>query len=193
MAELTPAAVGAQRVQYERIPALRFAPDAQDLFDAWRTELENRLRAMQGASPAFESHLAKYRSLMPSLALIFHLLHKVEGWQGDAVSLEAARDAAAWCEFLEHHACKVYSGILNKNLQAAHALKAKIDDGTLLSGHTVRTIYRNQWSFLRSPEDVFGGLAVLEQHGWVRVKAESSRGGRPTDIIDINPTIQPHP
>jgi hypothetical protein len=130
---------------------------------------------------------------MPSLALVFHLLHKVEGWQGDEVSLDAARDAATWCEFLEQQARKVYAGILNKNLQAAHALQGKIEDGTIVHGQTVRAIYRNQWSFLRSPEDVFGGLALLEQHGWVRVKADSSRGGRPTDIIEINPAINPHP
>ena len=46
---------------------LRFAPEAQRLFNEWRTCLEQRLRNGE-LGPALESHLAKYRSLMPSLA-----------------------------------------------------------------------------------------------------------------------------
>jgi len=190
LAALDPADVGATTGQYESIPALRFAADAQDLFDAWRTDLENRLRTINHEAPAFEAHLAKYRSLMPSLALIFHLLNKMEGWQGNEVSLDVTRQAAAWCDFLEHHARKVYAGILNKNLQAAHALKTKIDKGMIVTGQTVRAIYRNQWSFLRTPDDVFGGLTMLERLGWVRVTMKrSAEGGRPTEVVDLNPAI----
>jgi putative DNA primase/helicase len=59
----------------DEIPYMRFAPDAQVIADQWRDELEQRLRgdALKEA-PAFEAHLGKYRSLMPNLALIFHLL-----------------------------------------------------------------------------------------------------------------------
>jgi putative DNA primase/helicase len=193
MEALDPADVGATTAQYASIPALRFAADAQALFDAWRTDLENRLRAGDREAPAFEAHLAKYRSLMPSLALIFHLLNKLEGWQGTAVTLEVTRQAAAWGEFLELHARKVYAGILNKDLQAAHAIKARIDEGTITSGQTVRALYRHQWSMLRTPDDVFGGLATLERSGWLRVTmCRSAEGGRPTEVIDLNPTIDAH-
>jgi putative DNA primase/helicase len=51
---------------------LRFANDAQDLFESWLTNLELRIRA-NDLPPSFQSHLAKYRSLMPSLALLFAL------------------------------------------------------------------------------------------------------------------------
>ena len=106
------------------IPLLRFSPDAQTLFDDCRNELENRLRTDELAdTPAFESHLSKYRSLMPSLALLFHLVDVVDpsGTFGTKVldrsgpiptdkfppvALDAARLAAAWCEFLEAHARK---------------------------------------------------------------------------------------
>jgi Protein of unknown function (DUF3987) len=48
----------------------RFSAEAQERFGAWRRELEHRIRS--GAlSPAM--HLAKARSLLPKLALIFHL------------------------------------------------------------------------------------------------------------------------
>jgi hypothetical protein len=70
-------------ISEESIPYLRFSPKAQELFDAWRAGLETRLRSKELAStPAFEAHIAKYRSLMPSLALIFHLLALSEGQPG---------------------------------------------------------------------------------------------------------------
>ncbi|UCC31230.1 MAG: DUF3987 domain-containing protein [Phycisphaerales bacterium] len=56
----------------EGVPYLRFASDAQERFDHWRAIIEGRLRS--GANhPAIESHLAKYRALVPSPALLTHL------------------------------------------------------------------------------------------------------------------------
>jgi Protein of unknown function (DUF3987) len=51
------------------VPFLRFDPAAQEHFDSWRADLEQRLRA-EDDHPVLLSHVAKYRSLMPSLALI---------------------------------------------------------------------------------------------------------------------------
>src|SRR5713101_4453442 len=45
------------------------------------------------------SHVAKYRSLMPSLALILHLIDGVDAGPGGPVSRAAAAQAAAWCEY----------------------------------------------------------------------------------------------
>ncbi len=57
---------------------LRFDPEAQELFDAFRDTLERRLRSeAMAATPAFESHLAKYRSLMPTLALLVETIEAV--------------------------------------------------------------------------------------------------------------------
>ena len=50
------------------VPTISFSPEAQDLFDAWRAGLEQTLQSYElRHQPALESHLAKYRSLMPSL------------------------------------------------------------------------------------------------------------------------------
>lgn len=51
---------------------LKFAPDAQELFVEWIHELEHKLRSDE-LHPALVSHLAKYRKLMPALALLFEL------------------------------------------------------------------------------------------------------------------------
>jgi hypothetical protein len=61
------------------VPIITFNQEAQALVDLWRTDLENRVRGPQlESTPSFQSHLSKYRSLMPSLALIFHLLEAAE-------------------------------------------------------------------------------------------------------------------
>jgi hypothetical protein len=75
---LNPEDFGASGEDEEGIPAVRFTGDAQEIFDQWRDELEVRLRSTE-LPPALESHLAKYRSLMPSLALIFQLIEFVDG------------------------------------------------------------------------------------------------------------------
>jgi hypothetical protein len=72
---------------------LRFDAEAQDLFDAWRIGLENRVRAPD-TIPAWESYLAKQRSLLPSIALICHLIDEHRG----AVGCEQWLRAEAWGE-----------------------------------------------------------------------------------------------
>ncbi|HKD09868.1 MAG TPA: DUF3987 domain-containing protein [Bryobacteraceae bacterium] len=69
-----------------------FGPDAQELFTEWRAELEEKVRGDE-LHPALISHLSKYRSLMPSLALLFHLAESSGGGSG-RVSLRHAQQAA---------------------------------------------------------------------------------------------------
>jgi hypothetical protein len=192
LATIDAAAIGATATEYQPIPALHFSEDAQELFDAWRQELEVRLRSDAINSPAFESHLAKYRSLMPSLALLFHLLRKMEGdWEGDTVALDVTRMAATWCEFLECHARRVYAGILQKDLQAAHALADKIRLGAITNGQSPREIYRNGWALLQTPDDVYAGLTHLEKLHWLRLRdtPRGAKGGRPTEKIQLHPDL----
>jgi putative DNA primase/helicase len=188
------------------IPALRFAPDAQELFDAWRTDLERRLRApAMEAMPAFESHLAKYRSLMPSLALIFHLVSFVSTGRaevessaeeagdaaGAAVSLDSARLAAAWCEFLEAHARKIYAAETSAGPLAARALAEKITSGAVDDGIPVRVIARAQWTGLAAPGSVQAAIATLTGLGWCRVEAELPDGrGRAAHVLRLNPRVR---
>jgi hypothetical protein len=94
LANLSPAKFGAPPTT-GGIPALRFDDEAQEAFDTWRATLEERLRG--DIHPAFEAHLSKYRSLLPSLALIIHLM---DGGAGPVGIIPFSR-AEAWCEFLE--------------------------------------------------------------------------------------------
>jgi hypothetical protein len=180
------------KVDDKAIPYLRFAPEAQDLFDDWRAGLEGRLRSKElAATPAFEAHIAKYRSLMPSLALIFHLLALQAGQPASLVNLEAASLAADWCGFLEQQSRKVYAAELAPGADGAAVLVAKIRSGAIVDGATVRDISRHQWVDLPTATAVRAGLSTLENAGWLRVLQEET-GGRPSEIVRLHPTLRSH-
>lgn len=183
---LTPATVGAQ--PDDDVPYLRFSPAAQAIHDAWRDELEGRLRSEElDDSPAFAAHLSKYRSLMPALALVFHLVDA--GATEGAVGEHAARLGAAWCEYLECHARKLYAVELNAGASAARAVAAKIEAGAVIDGQAVRELYRAQWSGLRTPERVLLGLTTLGEVGWLRLETALT-GGRPSQIVRLHPELR---
>ena len=189
LAQFRPQTLGVEQSEYSPITAVHFAADGQELFNDWRLELETKIRG-GNLTPAFESHLSKYRSLMPSLALIFHLANFVDGCTDSPdVSLEAARQAAAWCEFLEAHATKLYAGVLHADLQSAHALAQKIKEGKVTHNMSVRSIYRHGWSLLATAEEVDMGLVVLEECNWVRI-GQIRTAGRPSDIVRLHPTLR---
>ena len=101
---LVPAAVGATQDQYDDFPYLRFTPEAYQHFTDWRDTLERRVRG--GNLPdALTSHLAKYRGLIPRLALITHLIDEGKGPVGEMSLIKALQ----WAEYLEPHAARVYS------------------------------------------------------------------------------------
>jgi hypothetical protein len=172
------------------IPYLKFSPEAQDLFNSWRSELESKLRSSEIGCEAFESHLSKYRSLMPSLALLFHLINVAADISlPGPVSIVAVKLAAAWSDFLEQHARKIYAVAMRPDVRAAHALADKIKNKKIADGIQVRNIYRNEWSFLQTREVVYAGLAVLEECGWVSVRTLET-GGRATDIVRLHPELR---
>jgi putative DNA primase/helicase len=190
---LTPEEFGASTEDEGRIPAVRFAPDAQEVFDSWRDELEVRLRSGE-LSPALESHLAKYRSLMPSLALIFHVVAFVDGKaEPGTVGLEAALQAAAWCEYLETHAGRLYESAENPTMEGARVLLGRIRKGDVKDGASTRDVYRGRhWSKLSTPEEVNVAATVLEDYGWLRVEKVET-GGRPATRIHLHPTLRGTP
>jgi len=174
----------------EGIPTLRFNDDAQDLYDDWRTKLETRLRSNElAATPAFESHIAKYRSLMPSLALVFHLVDVAVGGEPGLVSLSATQMAIEWCDFLEAHARKLYACELTPGLDGAHALVDKVKTGAVTDGQPVRDIYRHHWTGLRTSGQVANALEVTERAGWVRVESVDT-GGRPAETVRLHPDLR---
>jgi putative DNA primase/helicase len=192
LATLTPEACGATTADDDpdAIPALRFSDPAQEVFDQWRANLEQTLRSGE-LSDALTAHLAKYRSLMPSLALTHHLMAVADGTAGaeTGVSLEAAQIAAGWCGYLISHARRLYASAANPTMESAQALAERITSGAVKDDDAVRSIYRKQWSRLTTPDEVNGAIKVLEAYGWVRVESVAT-AGRKRDVVRINPQIE---
>jgi len=171
----------------EEVPALRFEAGAQEVFDAWRDDLEQRLRSEEMA-PALEAHIAKYRSLMPSLALLFELID-TEGLP-ISVGKTAALRAVAWCEYLETHAGRLYASAEKPAMEGARALLTRIRKGDVKDGCSIREVYRGRhWTKLSTPEEVTAAARVLEDYGWLRVETDKT-GGRPSPKILLHPTLR---
>jgi hypothetical protein len=185
---LGPEDFGASVDGEEGVPAVRFTEEAQEVFDRWRDELEGKLRTEEHP-PALESHLAKYRSLMPSLALVFQLIGFVDGTgEGGAVGLRPAIQAAAWCEYLETHAARLYSSAENPAMEGARALLDRIRKGGVNDGDSTRSVYRRHWAKLSRPEEVSGTCGVLEEFGWLRTEAVKT-SGRSTTRLRLHPSL----
>jgi putative DNA primase/helicase len=175
------------------IAYLRFDEEAQELFDSWRADLEKDVRRERIEHPALEAHQSKYRSLMPSLALLFHLIDKVDGERETAaVSLDSAAKAAAWCTYLLEHAKRVYGMVANASANQARLLIEKIKSGALKDTFTARDVYRNQWAGLTTASETAEPLSLLEDFGWLRSVAVKSPplGGRPTVHYIVNPKVK---
>jgi putative DNA primase/helicase len=185
---LDPQAFSATDEVEEGIPAVRFTEEAQEVFDQWRDELEGRLRSEE-LPPALESHLAKYRSLMPSLALVFQLIEYVDGTgKGGAVGHRATLQAAAWCEYLETHATRLYSSAENPAMEGARVLLKRIRNGVVRDGDSTRSVYRRHWAKLSTPEEVSSACRVLEEFGWLRIEVAKT-DGRSTTRLRLHPSL----
>jgi hypothetical protein len=127
--------------------------------------------------PAIEAHLAKFTSLMPSLALLCHLADVRSAPAGPVVR-DAAERAAALCDLLEAHARRVYQAVTAEELRAARSLLAKLRTGKLPARFTARDVYRMGWAGLADREVVEAALAALDDHRWV-LQEVIDTGGRP--------------
>jgi hypothetical protein len=97
--------------------------------------------------------------------------------------------AVAWCRYLETHAKRLYASAENTAIEGASALLSRIRKGDVEDGDTVRAVYRKQWSQLATSEAVTAAIAVLEDHGWLRVE-EAETGGRKTAVLKLHPRIE---
>jgi len=185
---------GAYGDESEQIPYYRFDDAGQEVFYQWLSELEQKLRTTD-EEPVVLEHLGKYRSLMPSLALIFHLLDLVtEGPNAPhRVTKDNAELAAGWCEYLEQHARRVYGLVTNAACQGAARLAEKLQGGALQDGFTVRDVYIKGWSLLSDRQPAANACYQLTTWGWLREQdIPSAPGHKGKTVYLINPQVKTH-
>jgi Protein of unknown function (DUF3987) len=138
---LEPAGIGAGCDQFDALPFLRFDGEAQAVFGEWRADLEQRLRGAD-MMPALESHLAKYRKLVPTLALINHLSDGATGPIGETALMRAL----ALTDYLETHALRAYGAGAADEAATAKLILKRIRRGDLADDFTAREVQRKGWS-----------------------------------------------
>jgi hypothetical protein len=179
--------IGAQLEQFDDTPFLRFDNRALEEFVDWRDPLERLIRG-HTLSPALEGHLAKYRKLVPSLALINHLADNGRG----PVSHTALRRAIAFSKYLETHARRVYGAADMIEISAGKAILAHIGRGELTNGFTSRDVQRHGWGELTDQTCIHAGLNLLVDLDYLSEKRVDphSKGGRVKTTYEINPKIK---
>jgi putative DNA primase/helicase len=165
----------------EGFPYLRFNIDAYDAFVAWRMNLEKRLRG--DLHPALESHLAKYRKLVPALAVIGHLVDDGTG----PVGISALERALAWATYLETHARRAYGSVIAGAAETAKAILLKVRSGHLRNEFSSRDVWRPQWSRLTDRNVVQAGLTMLVDYDYLRESKNVATGGRSATSYTVNP------
>lgn len=179
---------GAIRTANNKIPYFHFEPEAQELFYEWVTLLQGQIENEEGN--IIGEHLAKYRKLMPALALIFHVIDIASGNKVSAISLANAEMAAGWCEYLELHAHRIYGLALNSAIASANGLTKKIKKKELEEPFTLRDLYRKGWTLLTDQNDAENACDELVKANWLReYQTEKGFGQKGTTLYHINPKV----
>lgn len=160
---------------------LHFSPKAQQAFNTWFVQNE-MLLASGGLDPARQSHFAKYRSLIPALALLFHLL---DGHPGP-VCEDCLDRAVAFAYYLKKHADRIYSSVSGHDHAAVRMLAERLLNGQLPDGFTCRTLTLKGWAGLATKEQAQAAIDALVEYDWL-IESEIRSGGRPTVKYALNP------
>jgi putative DNA primase/helicase len=162
---------------------LHFTIDAQQLFNQWYVKNEELLRE-SAFTTSEHSHFAKYRSLIPGLALLFHLL---DGHSG-AVCLNCTTSALQFSLYLKSHARRIYGSVHGQDYAPARALAEKLLIGSLTNGFTQRALLHKGWANLSTPSQVQIAVDALVEYGWL-FEHLSENVGRKTTLYYINKKI----
>ncbi len=173
----------------------RFSPEAQSIFYEWLVPFETGIRG-DDLHPALVSHLAKWRKLIPALALIFALVDTPDS--GGVIHERELVRALAWSDYLRTHAERLYAAALVPETTGAHALLAKIragklcdGDGVLWKSFTPRLVAVKHWAGLGTPDAVRKAAELLADYGWLarETTPTGSAGGRPSERYLIHPAL----
>lgn len=172
-------------------PYFNFSDDAQKIFCEWWEDLECKKLMDSDTHPILIEHLSKYRSLMPSLALLFQLIDIADGKTSDTVTEDNVARAVDWVDYLESHARRVYAMVTNIDMTAASLLSEKLLQSKLEDGFSVRDVYRQNWSILNNKTTAQAACNELVDAGWLREKIiEAGFGQRRTVTYLINRKIK---
>ncbi|MEK5751367.1 YfjI family protein [Acinetobacter variabilis] len=177
-------------------PYFRFTAEAQELYKSWSEQINSRTIPNEEHA-IIQEHLSKFGKLMPSLALIFHIIDCVQlGSHLGGVSKNATEMAIQWCDYLESHARRIYGMVLDSARFKASALAIRLkklnnNESWRIDGLSAREVHRKGWKGFTELSAVNDALELLVDYGWLNEQEIEStlRGGRPSKRYLINPKI----
>ena len=175
---------------------IRFSPDAVDIFEMWRSAHLEILIRDETLPQSLRGHLAKYRKLVPAIALL--LLHLFEE-RSDAISGDMVEQALRWAAVCESHARRAYGAALSAERSSARLLAKRILDrhigwdttGNAPVPFAVRDVYRNDWSGL-DVDQAKAAVETLIDYGWASLETIRT-GGRSAYRVIVNPNVYSTP
>ena len=190
LAELDFIQHGATMGEYDDRPYFRFDDAGQAVFNDWLTELQT-VKIPREENPLMVEHFGKYRSLMPSLALIFHCIEIADGTARGNVSAKSAKLAVDWCKYLESHARRIYAMAESPEHEAAVRLTDKIKAKVLPSPFTIRDIERKGWHGLKDRQEIEAACNIIVDENWLMMerKPKPPTGRTPLPNYYINPVF----
>jgi hypothetical protein len=191
LAEIDFIQAGASQSEHDDRPYFKFSPEAQTMFNDWLTHLQT-VKIEHEDNPLMTEHFGKFRSLMPSLALIFHCIDIADGTVSGDVTAKSARLAVAWCDYLESHARRIYAMSESPEHEAAVRLSKKIKSNQIPKRFTAKIIYDKGWHGLKDRQEVEAACNILIEENWLDVNiklASGMRGRPPAPEYLINPTF----
>jgi hypothetical protein len=183
---------GATQGDDDEKPFFRFNDAAQIIFNEWLINLQT-VKLPQEDNPLMLEHLGKYRSLLPTLALIFHCIELADGKAIGSIDEKNIQLAVSWVKYLESHARRIYATGKSPEHEAALNLSDKIKSKVLLSPFTCKTVYDKNWHGLTNKKEVAAACDILIEENWLRMvedKSVSGKVGRPRQPeYHINPAV----
>jgi len=180
LAELDFVQAGATQGEHDDRPHFKFNSEAQVIFNEWLTNLQT-VKIEHEDNPLMAEHFGKFRSLMPSLALIFHCIDIADGGAGGSVTAQSAILAVAWCDYLESHARRIYAMAESPEHEAAVRLSKRIKAKQLPNLFTAKVVYDKGWHGLSDRQEVVVACDILIEENWLAMEIKPSTGmrGRP--------------
>lgn len=162
---------------------------AQAKFKEWLIALEQKIE--QEENSIIKEHLSKYRGLIPSLALIFHVITMAQTGQNKniPVTIHMLNMAISWHPYLESHARRIYD--MNITERALPLIAKKILKGEIKNGFSSRDIYRKNFAGLgRNAELIKELCEELEEMNWLRaVHTPAGKHQKTAMVYNINPRL----
>ena len=181
---LNAAKLGLEPLNGDNRAILHFAPDAQQLYDKLRDNIDERA-VSDKEDEIMASHLSKMPATIAKLAMLIHLLDEGTG----PITIEATCKANLWVKYLHRHAKRIYGSAEIGSMQLASILGKKLETSAIKEPFTAREIERKGWLGLTDSKLVEDALVELEEAGWTKGTPYKPATGRPTILYNLNPAL----